>query len=630
MRKIVALLLCFALILPFAPPAKAETAPVESTNTAAEKTEILSLRDTYSKTYQLPDGTYQYVVRTAPVHYLDSAGDYAEINNEITAAAKRDGYTYTNTANAWNAFFANKLGGDNAVMMEYGKYSISFSLVGQTGTAGVVKATDLAASKDTLSTYHQKLSADDRAVLYRDVAENVDISYTVTTGTLKEDIILKSKNAPSSFKFRLTANGLTIKEKDDTIALVTASGEEVFTFAPLFMVDANGKRSEEVSLTYASVKNGYELTVSADPEFLNAKDTAYPVVIDPSINVTGYAVTYDTYVNQASPNTNYNSSGIANTLWTGGTLGTDAMHTYLKFHLNTNLFATQVDDAHIYVAKSTGQTPNIRAYRATSSWDPSTLKWNNKPAYDAEDVSPVAAAGQGSYYKLNVKDLVKDWLDPTAGIANHGVVLKEADNVPSAQKTGFYSSDSNSGWEPELVINYHYYSSRPYLEIDSTNSSSYSGVSSMGYALELNQNLDLDAISLFEENMFGMTLEDMQSHAWERIYASLNLHLGQNAWLDIPAHSSYIDFGSFRAFCQIGFVNSEDDTDNIFDSDDQFDWRWMYQTDEGKWAEKVGSLSYEYEVTTDFGPAGLPWGSDALLSNSICFYFQVDDIRNLS
>ena len=87
-----ALLLCFALILPFAPLAKAETLSLEaSTESLTAKTEILSKRNTYSKTYLLADGSYQYVSYAEPIHYQDSTGAYVEINNEITSTVKLDG-----------------------------------------------------------------------------------------------------------------------------------------------------------------------------------------------------------------------------------------------------------------------------------------------------------------------------------------------------------------------------------------------------------------------------------------------------------------------------------------------------------------------------------------------------------
>ena len=258
-------------------------------------------------------------------------------------------------------FFAEKLNSDDAVLITDGKHTISFSFPGQTGIGTATKSRTLGAL--SCSTYYDKLKADNRTVVYQNVIANVDIVYTVQNNVLKEDIVLKSKDAPNSFKFRLNTNGLTVAEKNGAIALFDAAGYEVFAFAPLYMEDSSGKRSENVQLTCASIKNGYEITISADTAFLNAADTVYPVVIDPSIMVTGYEVTLDTCVDQEYPTSNYY---LAESLWTGGALGTNAMRTYMKYTLPTGISASQVTSAYVYLLKKEHKAPTIRAYRVIS------------------------------------------------------------------------------------------------------------------------------------------------------------------------------------------------------------------------------------------------------------------------
>ena len=63
--------------------------------------EVISMREANSKTYQLSDGSYQYVGYAEDIHYADSNGDLQEIDNEITSNTGRSNYLYTNTANSW-------------------------------------------------------------------------------------------------------------------------------------------------------------------------------------------------------------------------------------------------------------------------------------------------------------------------------------------------------------------------------------------------------------------------------------------------------------------------------------------------------------------------------------------------
>jgi len=282
------------------------------------------------------------------------------------------------------------------------------------------------------------------------VVENVDIAYTVKTGALKEDIILKSKQAPSVFRFRLTTNGLTLKKSGDTFGLFAATGEEIFTFAPLYMEDANGKRSENISLQFDSVKNGYEVTISADVSFLNDVDTVYPVVIDPPITVTGSGVTYDTYVDLEYPNSNYY---LSENLWTGGSVNSNVVRTYIKFDMPDGVGGSQVTSAYINIRKKDYQTPTCEAYRVASRWSSSAITWNSKPSFDAFNPSNMIVNTTGDWYRIDVTALTKQWLNGV--YYNYGVVLKEPYETDSSYLSKFYSSDAPSPNKPELVIEYN-------------------------------------------------------------------------------------------------------------------------------------------------------------------------------
>ena len=471
MKKIVALLLCLVIVFSFPASALAtEIASAQSASGVNEKTEVVSMRDTYSKTYLLPDGSYQYVAYAEPVHYKDSTDAFVEINNAIKESDTRAGYKYTNTSNSWNAFFAEKLNSDDAVLITDEDYTVSFTFPGQTGLGTAANSSTL--SKLSSSKYYEKIAADNRTVIYQNVVANVDIVYTVQHSVLKEDIVLKSKAAPNTFKFRLNTNGLTVDEKDGTIALFDSKGNEIFAFAPLYMEDSNGKRSENVQLTCESIKNGYEITISADAAFLNAADTVYPVVVDPSIMVTGYDVTFDTCVDQEYPTSNYY---LSENLWTGGALGTNAMRTYMKYTLPTGIYASQVTSAYVYLLKKEHQVPTIKAYRVTSDWSSSAITWNNKPSYTTTYASAVATNTVGNWYGLNVTTMVKNWLNGT--YSNYGMVLKEPSESNSAQKTKFYSSDAPSPNKPELVINYDAPTIAVELRYDQAYANRFSGTS---------------------------------------------------------------------------------------------------------------------------------------------------------
>lgn len=445
----------------FASSTSTDTTLRENSNISSEPVEITELRNANSKTFLLADGTYRYVGYAEPVHYRNAAGTFDEIDNTIVLSTSRANYTYTNTANYWKTYFKESLNDENAVMLVRDNYQISFSMP-TTNDSTVLKAseisnlvTSLSASKNTaiseLSTeYFETLSTDTRAVLYRDVLPGIDVSYTVGTNTLKEDIILKKATGVNSFSFTVNAGGLSVVAADNVVSFVDNSGNEIFRLAPLYMVDAAGKRSEELAYAIASNGTKYTLTITADTSFLNSADTQYPVVIDPSVMVTGSDVTFDTCVDQEYPTSNYY---LSENLWTGGALGTNAMRTYMLFAMPNGVSASQVTSAYVYLLKKEHQVPTIKAYRVLNSWSSSTITWNTKAAYSYSDVSDAAVNTVGDWYGLNVTAMVKKWLDGT--YINHGMVLKEPSETNSSQKTKFYSSDAPSPNKPELVINYY-------------------------------------------------------------------------------------------------------------------------------------------------------------------------------
>ena len=619
MKKTIAIMLSLVLILSVSAPSSAAENASQTSNPTAEKVEIISQRDAYGKTYMLSDGSYQYVAYAQPIHYLDHAGNYVEIDNTVVKT-KSNEYCFTNKANAWNAYFSEKINDADAVVIASGDYRIAFSFRGNSDADKVTKATDVSVARGSLlSEYSKKLYSDERSVVYGNVLENVDIAYTVQNAVLKEDIIIKSKQADNVFVFKLVTNGLTMSEQDGVLSLFNASKEEIFRFAPLYMEDANGKRSEAVSMAYAGVKNGYEITVTADPAFLNAPDTVYPVVVDPSVMVTGGSVTYDTCVDQQYPTSNYY---LSENLWTGGAYGTNAMRTYIKFEMPGGITGDNVTSAYINIRKKEHQTPTIKAYRVFENWSSSAITWNSKPSYNTSESSQAAVNTSSDWYRLDITAFVKQWLYGTA--PNYGVVLKEPAESNSMQKTKFYSSDAPSPNKPELVINYNastpYYGSRPYQETDST------GVNCMGYAVEYGQFISAEVLGITRYDLAGMTTSEMLAYIAEVSEDWMDTIIGEENWDAISTYNSNINAGWYRAVLRVGFVDLNGN--GVYDTNERCDYHWWYQTISGDWADKPGRLQSRYlSGTVNKNPVNLAWTNNGLEYNSTGRFYVIRDMR---
>lgn len=409
--------------------------------------EICSLRTKNSKTYRLPDGAFQYVAYAEDIHYVAMDGSLQEINNEITAYTGKEAYAYSNMANAWKTYFADSLQTPNAILMVKDEYSVSFSLPSAAKTSTLKKSQAIQVLSQ--SRYYTSLREDNRAVIYTDVLPGVDFAYTVKTHLLKEDIILKNAYATNVFTFDIHSDGLSLFEVDGTLAFCDGLGQKIFCLAPLFMEDANGKYSESVAYAVEKTQAGYQLTITADKDFLQAADTQYPVVIDPSIMITGTSTTVDTCVDEQYPASNYHTS---ENLWTGGKTGTNTMRTYIKFTLPSDIAASNVTAAYLRLKKNGSETPEINANRVTANWTPASVTWNNKPAYTTTGATANCVSDGGAWYKITATAMVKDWLNGT--YANYGFLLKEPAESSNTQKTRFYSSEAPSPNKPELMIEY--------------------------------------------------------------------------------------------------------------------------------------------------------------------------------
>lgn len=74
----------------------------------------------------------------------------------------------------------------------------------------------------------------------------------------------------------------------------------------LFALDAAGAYTDDVKVTYISNGAAPKLRVTVDSAFLTDESREYPIVIDPSVMVTGANNIADSFVRQGSPSTNYN------------------------------------------------------------------------------------------------------------------------------------------------------------------------------------------------------------------------------------------------------------------------------------------------------------------------------------
>ena len=272
--------------------------------------ELEEMRTADTKYVRMSDGTYKALVYSGAVHELDENGKYVEIDNSLSATLSD-----YESGNARVKFAKQVTGNERIFKLKKDSYQIALALeYAEKGTNISVlndgKEEIKAATKlEEIST----LSKITSSVSYKDILEGVDLEYVLAGENLKENIIVKEAAESYVYTFALSLNGLSARlNESGDVLLENAEGAVIYTMPAPFMTDANGVYSEDVSyaLEAASGNGKYTLTVTASSAWMNAEDRAFPVTIDPTVEVSGSEKVADTYTDDAYPTSSYGPSTI--------------------------------------------------------------------------------------------------------------------------------------------------------------------------------------------------------------------------------------------------------------------------------------------------------------------------------
>ena len=239
-----------------------------------------ALRDENIKHFKLSDGTTKAVVYSQAVHYKDADGKWVDIDNALTL----NGSEYS-SSNKQSIKFANKSGSNGLVSINDGDYKFDFTPLNTNKVSVVIENPQSNNSRkfEDMSVLNNLVSK----AIYADIYDGIDIEYILVGNNIKENIIVKEKQNSYTFSFELKLNKLSAELKDGAIILSDYdSGEQVYEIPVPYMFDANNVYSDSVE--YSLVQNNkwkYTFTVTADAEWINADDRAFPVTVDPSLGV---------------------------------------------------------------------------------------------------------------------------------------------------------------------------------------------------------------------------------------------------------------------------------------------------------------------------------------------------------
>lgn len=391
----------------------------------------------------MDDGTIMAAVYKEPVHYLED-NEYKEIDGSLSEDTEDGEEVLSTSDGVLPVKFANKAG-KKLLTIGKGNDKIKVSLA----DANKVKSEILEQEATPEIELDEKLKVITKSrIIYRDILKNTDIVYIGGSESLKENIILKNTEVPESYTFEYTGKDIDYKKLEDgTVELyLNKSDEKSYSIDAPFMVDAEGKYSNDVEVDIKKKNKTITITLTPSKDFLEAEDTVYPVTIDPPIETPkDYSAIQDTFVRSNYPDDN--SVRSYGSLLVGKNTSYGTCYAYIKFNSLPNLSAGDVIvKAYFsiwqYNFSTLGQQEFcIEAYELQSDWT-EAVTWNTRPqqgeGVDYMFVGPCSDNQGNLYYyekALDITRLVRDWYSGK----NYGVMLASTEDIYADAR--FFTAD---------------------------------------------------------------------------------------------------------------------------------------------------------------------------------------------
>ncbi|MFR8811887.1 MAG: DNRLRE domain-containing protein [Lachnospiraceae bacterium] len=304
-----------------------------------------------------------------------------------------------------------------------------------------------------------KLSKMSSAGYFREILPGMDIRYRLESEVMKEEIILKKKEAAAeTITFVMKHPGLSMHVlADGSVALCRMFAQEAKDTAEIsdenavFFLDAPilfDKNGEILKAAY-QIEKGQgisEITIKMDASWLMDEGRAYPVTVDPTVRIEKKQTTIDdAFVRSKDPSSSYGYN--FSELEVGKNRPYEICRTFLKFNTLPPLEkGAVITDARLNLyqyrfSADNGQGFRVSAHEVTGSWEQRTLTWNNQPKFKPEALDYLTLEntnGMAVPKTFDVTKLIRGWYNNPS--SNHGIALKAVNENVYATAT-LVSSD---------------------------------------------------------------------------------------------------------------------------------------------------------------------------------------------
>ena len=501
-KRILSIVIAVALLVSAVPVSLAVQNLLIEETTSKIIREVTELREESVKHFLCEDGSYIAATYSAPVHYKEN-GEWKEIDNSLsldrTALSESGKPTYTTKAGGFSVSVPQSFSDGQKITAQNKGYKIGFGVnanqndVSLKASASVVELeklssnaeiakTDTVKSVNNITTvselksveieaYNAEMMTVDNqssAVTYKEIFPDTDFEYVVTGNSIKENIVVYEPQVEYSYSFDMDFDGLTpVVNPDNSISLVEPSNpdETIFFIEAPYMYDANNEESIDIEMSLVSNGDEYVMTLVANAEWLNSAERAFPVVIDPTIQLLNSNINDVFVINGLYDD----SARIKDRLRIGRNL-TNLTRTYIKIAVPDNVpEGSIVDSATLTLKKDNyyqsllADDISVKAYDCcnVNSWDMNTISWNNQPFNNSNNgyastsgavyLSSTSANSDKDSYSFNITAAVQRWVNKGT---NNGIMLASSDESTKTQVDFCSTRVSNESNRPAMSITY--------------------------------------------------------------------------------------------------------------------------------------------------------------------------------
>ena len=397
------------------------------------------------------DGTRTMHLYDYPVKYRDASGEIHDISLEIA-----DGTTELNRFQS----------SANSIMTSFpSKASDGISLSSE-GVSIKLFPNIPEAETNTIHMTGNAKRIDSKTVSY-DYDAKTTIEYSLTYTGFKEDIVVSEYTGQTEYEFLLQTNGLALTQIDGSFYLTDESGKIKAAIGDVIVFTADEKNNTMGMMEAETLKenHSYLLTIVLDAQYLADPNTAYPIRIDPTIDINydangSGAIEDVTIYSQVTPD------GASTSLFVGLRETRGISRILMRF---PNLDLSGLNGATVVSAEVTlrdliceGTYLPVYCYPFIgANWTESTASWSMTQDWGPELDSEVISYSNGvnlnpkHRYTFDITAAVQGWIDGTYSKAK-GLIFKTSNEVETATtyEQRQFASYNRTNYRPTFTMYY--------------------------------------------------------------------------------------------------------------------------------------------------------------------------------